>query len=68
MCVSALISLAGSQCPLQSRFMFFLNSQNTQFLGPLPIAVARRRSVGRSVRLSTSVTQQPMFRIFSKSV
>ena len=37
-----------------------------------PIAVARRRSVGRSVgrsvRLSTSVTRQPIFGLFSKSV
>ena len=33
-----------------------------------PIAVARRRSVGPSVRPSTPVTRQPIFRSFSKSV
>ena len=37
-----------------------------EFLGPLDLLPWR--VVGRSVRLSTSVTQQPMFGFFSKSV
>ena len=50
----------------------WVNISRSIFRSTGPIAVARRRSVGRSVCLSvclsTPVTRQPMFGFFSKSV
>ena len=64
---SSLVNLLEEFEQIMGRYDF-LEATRVIFRSTGLIAVARRRSVGPSVRPSTPVTQQPIFGSFSKSV